>query len=685
MRTQLNRKGRVSLPIFTAIFAFAILFTPAAYAQTPPVITTTSLPNGAPGSYYDANLTAISSGYANWSIESGDLPQGFTLSTGGYISYYGGYPYPELGTYTFTVKAENDAGSSTKELTIKIVSLEITTTSLLDGFVGRNYEGLINAIGTASELSITSGDLPPGLRLYKGSSGLRFAGTPITAGTYTFTLKAENEDGSDTKTFTIKIAMPKEPVITTTSLPNGTPSSYYNANLTTSAEYAEWSIESGSLPQGFELYTDLSSGIISYSPSIPYPELGTYTFTVKATNAAGSRTKEFTIKIVSMEITTSSMPDGFVGGNYGGNINIIGIASELSITSGDLPPGLNFIGFIGYVYVSGTPTTVGTYTFTVKAENKFGNDTKTFTIKIAMPKEPIITTSTLPNGILVNPSNLPGPSPYIVPLTTSAEYANWSIESGSLPPVLNLWGSSISGSPTTVGTYTFTVKATNATGSRTKEFTITIAEESQAPEIVTSSLPDGVVGEWYNQPLQATWADVTWSIASGELPGLMVGFPQPNSIYGTPAMAGTYTFTLKAENTAGSDTKEFTITIKHTEASCLAEGNVWSNGNCRAKTPAEVCTDAGNTWENGECQTSPIRIPQLAGGNIRAYAMGNSIVLQNLPTGAKVEVFGLSGKLVYSNRENRGSDMSISVRTKGMYIVKVSSGSEMKTVKVAVR
>jgi hypothetical protein len=58
--------------------------------------------------------------------------------------------------------------------------------------------------------------------------------------------------------------------------------------------------------------------------------------------------------------------------------------------------------------------------------------------------------------------------------------------------------------------------------------------------------------------------------------------------------------------------------------------------------------------------------------------------LQNLPTGAKVEVFGLSGKLVYSNRENRGSDMSISVK-KGMYIVKVSSGSEMKTVKVAVR
>jgi hypothetical protein len=64
--------------------------------------------------------------------------------------------------------------------------------------------------------------------------------------------------------------------------------------------------------------------------------------------------------------------------------------------------------------------------------------------------------------------------------------------------------------------------------------------------------------------------------------------------------------------------------------------------------------------------------------------MGNSIVLQNLPANAKVEVFGLSGKLVYSNRENP-KILEIGVQTKGMYIVKVSSGSEMKTVKVAVR
>jgi hypothetical protein len=78
---------------------------------------------------------------------------------------------------------------------------------------------------------------------------------------------------------------------------------------------------------------------------------------------------------------------------------------------------------------------------------------------------------------------------------------------------------------------------------------------------------------------------------------------------------------------------------------------------------------------------SPIRTPQIAGSNIRAYANGNSIVLQNLPAGAKVEVFNLKGKLVYSNRENPLIG-GIGVQTKGMYIVKVTSRGVSNTFNV---
>jgi hypothetical protein len=83
-----------------------------------------------------------------------------------------------------------------------------------------------------------------------------------------------------------------------------------------------------------------------------------------------------------------------------------------------------------------------------------------------------------------------------------------------------------------------------------------------------------------------------------------------------------------------------------------------------------------------EATGTPIRLPQIAGNNISVHATGNSIVLQNLPAGAKVEVFGLNGNLITTSHLGV---QTIEVHAKGMYIVKVSSGSEKKTVKVAVR
>jgi len=50
-----------------------------------------------------------------------------------------------------------------------------------------------------------------------------------------------------------------------------------------------------------------------------------------------------------------------------------------------------------------------------------------------------------------------------------------------------------------------------------------------------------------------------------------------------------------------------------------------------------------------------------------AYAKGNTIMLENLPKGAKVDVYDLQGKHVYSTTNH-----AIPVQSKGMYILKVS-------------
>ena len=85
------------------------------------------------------------------------------------------------------------------------------------------------------------------------------------------------------------------------------------------------------------------------------------------------------------------------------------------------------------------------------------------------------------------------------------------------------------------------------------------------PAITTVALPDGKVGDAYNQTLAATGTNpIAWSIETGNLPdGLtLVG----DTIKGTPSKAGDFKFTVKATNGGGSDTKELTIKIADAEA-----------------------------------------------------------------------------------------------------------------------
>ena len=95
------------------------------------------------------------------------------------------------------------------------------------------------------------------------------------------------------------------------------------------------------------------------------------------------------------------------------------------------------------------------------------------------------------------------------------------------------------------------------------EHYFTISENTAAaPTITTSSLSDGKVGEAYSQTLTANGTEpIIWSIISGELPKGLTLKETTGEISGTPTAAGTASFTVKAENSAGSDTKELSIAI----------------------------------------------------------------------------------------------------------------------------
>ena len=95
------------------------------------------------------------------------------------------------------------------------------------------------------------------------------------------------------------------------------------------------------------------------------------------------------------------------------------------------------------------------------------------------------------------------------------------------------------------------------------EHYFTISENAAAaPTITTDTLPDGKVGEAYSQTLSATGTTpITWGIDSGNLPAGLTLDEATGEISGTPTAAGTASFTVKVENSAGSDTKELSIAI----------------------------------------------------------------------------------------------------------------------------
>lgn len=98
---------------------------PGGTIVTAPAITTESLPEGTVNQPYSATLE-VTGNNITWSLDSGTLPDGLMLNSDGTIS---GIP-TTASTSTFTVTATNDAGSASKEYTLTIKAVSVTSLEL---------------------------------------------------------------------------------------------------------------------------------------------------------------------------------------------------------------------------------------------------------------------------------------------------------------------------------------------------------------------------------------------------------------------------------------------------------------------------------------------------------------------------------------------------------------------------
>jgi len=550
----------VGMRTLTATYAGDTNFSGSTSAGVPhlvecPTITLPGLPGGTASLAYNQSVAASPAGTYTYGVSAGALPAGLQLdlNTGAVTGT------PSLaGSFSFTITATLTAsptctGSQSYTVVIACPTVSLSPATLPQATVNVAYPQTLtaNPAGGNYSFAVTSGLLPTGLTLNSDGS---FSGAPTQSGSFNFRVTATG--WGTCSAFRDYVLLVNCPPITLDqpTLPNGTVGTAYNQSVSaTPAGTYNYSVSSGALPSGLTLNS--ASGAISGTPTTT----GTFIFTISATlsGCTGSQSYTVTIGCQAINFTTTSLPNAEAGVSYNQTLEVSPTGSySFSLVTGSLPPGLSLNPATGQL--SGTATATGSYSFTVQAQGRDGcGATQAFTLGVTCPTL-TVSPASLPNGT--------SGTAYSQSLSaTPAGNYSYAKTSGSLPPGLSLSANgTLSGTPTTQGTYSFTVTTTGfGTCSVATPYTVTITGNCAA--ITLPALPaTGKVGVNYYGNLAATTpsGSYTFSLDNGTLPPGLALDNLFGALTGKPTAAGSYTFTLKATRNNGcTGTREYTVTV----------------------------------------------------------------------------------------------------------------------------
>ena len=310
--------------------------------------------------------------------------------------------------------------------------------------------------------------------------------------------------------------------------------------------------------------------------------------------------------------------------------------------------------------LSGTPTTPGTFNFTLRATDSVNNvGTQAYTINVGS-NILTVTPATLPNGTQG--------TAYSQQFGGTGGPYTFARTSGAFPPGLSMNAAgAFTGTPSASGTYSFAVQATDGnfnTGTGNYTVTINLAPLTIAP----ATLPAATVGTAYSSSVFASGglAPYNYTVLSGALPP-GITMDGAGNITGTPTPAGAYYFTVQATDAQpNTGTRNYTINV----------GTV----NSLTITPTTLPNGTNGTGYSrtltGNGGTGPYTFTVNPGGLPAALTLSSAGVISGTPTGSGSSTFAVKVNDSVGNNGGQGYTVNIGTNVLTVAPANLAAGTQ---------
>jgi large repetitive protein len=299
---------------------------------------------------------------------------------------------------------------------------------------------------------------------------------------------------------------------------------------------------------------------------------GTYSITVRATNAGGSTdsTDSFTLKQALPVFTDAILSNARLGSSYTTG-NTFRATGATSWTVSGVPSGLAYSGTsTDTVTISGTPSVSGTYYIYATPYNSDGDPGTQVAISLYIsPRIPVWVDTTLTTSARVGVPYSSTISANYVTSWNDGALPQWDINLSSTTSATSLGIGTVAGTPTNYGTLNFSITPSNTDGESpgATAFSITVLDAtlSWSDQILTSSIATQDAAFSDGVAVQSGPVSVTYSTTPGySLPAGLSINPSTGAITGAPTTPGIYSFRIRATNGSGEtlDTATLSLTVE---------------------------------------------------------------------------------------------------------------------------